>query len=109
MSARKTLDIDPELQAILAKAEKKQRDYQMMLGEIVLETGVHKELDADELRAVLIEARDKAIANRTPAKEAAATDGTFPARPATARAHGHADPEPARPRHPDLLARAEEA
>ncbi len=40
--------------ASLAKIEKLKTDNQLKLGEIVTETGIHKEVDADELRDILI-------------------------------------------------------
>lgn len=112
MSARKTLDIDAELQTLQAKAEKLRRDHLLRLGELVVETGIHKVLDADQLRTLLVDARDKALAadgtgeDRAGKNGRGATGATFPAR-AAAKANGHAEPEPDRPRHPDLLARPE--
>lgn len=112
MSARKTLDIDAELQALQAKADKLRRDHLLRLGELVVETGAHKVLDADQLRTLLVDARDKALATDRTARDKTKEDGhgaagaTFPAK-ATAKADGHAEPEPGRPRHPDLLARPE--
>ncbi len=112
MNARKTLDIDAELQALQAKADKLRRDHLIRLGELVVETGVHKVLDADRLRTLLVDARDKALAADATAQDRAGKDGhgaagsTFPAK-AAAKANGHAEPEPISPRHPDLLARPE--
>ncbi len=112
MTARKTLDIDAELQALQAKADKLRRDHLLRLGELVVETGAHKVLDADQLRTLLVDARDKALAADRTGQHPAGKDGhgaagaTFPAK-AAAKADGHAEPEPARPRHPDLLARPE--
>ncbi len=111
MSARKTLDIDAELQALQAKAEKLRRDHLLRLGELVVETGIHKVIDADQLRTLLVDARDKALATDRRDNQAgkdghAAAGTTFPAK-AAAKANGHAEPEPGRPHHPDLLARPE--
>ena len=112
MSARKTLDIDAELQALQAKADKLRRDHLLRLGELVTETGVHKVLDADQLRALLVDARDKALAADRTEQDAPGKDGqaavgaTFPAK-AAGGANGRAEPEPGRARHPDLLARPE--
>ena len=112
MSARKTLDIDAELQALQAKAEKLRRDHLLRLGELVVETGIHKVIDADQLRTLLVDARDKALAmdrtgeDQTRKDEHGAAGATFPAK-AAAKANGHAEPEPGRPHHPDLLARPE--
>lgn len=112
MSTRKTLDIDAELQALQAKAEKLRRDHLLRLGELVVETGIHRVIDADQLRTLLVDARDKALAidrtgeNQTGKDGHAAAGTTFPAKGA-AKANGHAEPEPGRPRHPDLLARPE--
>lgn len=117
MSARKTLDIDAELQALQAKADKLRRDHLLRLGELVVETGVHKVIDADQLRTLLVDARDKALTTDRTAEDQTGKDrtekdghgaagATFPAK-AAAKANGHAEPEPGRPRHPDLLARPE--
>lgn len=114
MSARKTLDIDAELQALQAKADKLRRDHLLRLGELVVETGVHKVLDADRLRTLLVDARDKALAADATAGDRPGKDGhgaagsTFSAKSAAkANGHEHAKPEPISPRHPDLLARPE--
>lgn len=112
MSARKTLDIDAELQALQAKAEKLRRDHLLRLGELIVETGIHRVIDADQLRALLVDARDKALATDRTGENQTGKDGygaagaTFPAK-AAAKANGHAEPEPDRTRHPDLLARPE--
>jgi hypothetical protein len=110
MRPRKSLDIDPETAILEAKLEKLKADHKMMLGELVLETGIHKVLTPDQLTDALIRLRDQAKVSpptRSPAtregKSAAAA--TFPARPdADASPHGQAEPEPARHRPPDLLA-----
>ena len=117
MSARKTLDIDAELQALQAKADKLRRDHLLRLGELVVETGAHKVLDADQLRTLLVDARDRALAADRAAEDKAQADtagkdghgangATFPAK-AAAKGNGRAEPEPVSPRHPDLLARPE--
>ncbi len=51
--ARKTLDIDADLQALLAKAEKMKTAQKLRLGELVLETGAEKLMDADMLQDLL--------------------------------------------------------
>jgi hypothetical protein len=101
---RKTLDIDAELSALMAKAEKLKTDQKLMLGELVIDTGIHKLMDADQLRDALIQLRDQARASAM-AREGKRTDGMFSAKPeANAKPNGHADPEPARHRPADLLA-----
>lgn len=105
---RKNLDIDPEVSALLARIEKKRKDNLITLGEIVVESGVHKLLDGDQLRQVLIRARDEAIAAKTRDDKRDAAGAPFPGKTeAPAKRNGHADPEPARPRPPDLLEGAE--
>jgi len=108
MPPRKSLDIDADLAALLAKAEKLKLDQKLMLGELVLETGVHRVLDADQIKDALIRARDQAKAATTPPEGRRANAGsTFPTQPAAnAGLNGHAEPEPARHRSPDLLAGA---
>ena len=109
MSNRKTLDIDPAVSALLAKIEKLKIDNQLKLGEIVTETGIHKEVDADELRDILIRERDRILAAKAHSQEQGhgKANGTFPEKPATSRkTTGHADPEPGRARGPDLLGSA---
>ena len=59
----KSLDTDPEIAALLAKADKKRREHLLTLGAIVNETGAHKVFNADQLKQVLIQARDHAKAN----------------------------------------------
>ncbi len=112
MAPRKNLDIDPEVSALLAKAEKLKTEQKIMLGEIVLETGIHKLLNADQIAAVLVQARDQAKAanQQTDEGKAAVTTGaTFPAKAeAAGKPNGHAAPEPTRQRPPDLLAGAAE-
>jgi hypothetical protein len=112
MATRKNLDIDPEISALLARAEKLKTEQKISLGEIVLETGIHKLLNADQIAAVLVHARDQAKAARPQAEEAKAavtTGSTFPAKAEVAgKPNGHTAPEPARQRPPDLLAGAAE-
>lgn len=106
MPPRKSLDIDAELAALQAKAEKLRTDQKLMLGELVIETGIHKLLNADQLRDELVRLRDQVQAKQaTPKGGRTDAGGTFPAQPeANARPNGHAAPEPARHRPPDLLA-----
>ncbi len=105
MPPRKSLDIDPELAVLQAKADKIRTDHRLMLGDLVIETGVHKAFNADQLRAELVRLRDQVQGKRT-TQQGGRTDAgsTFPAQPeANAKPNGHAEPEPAR-RHPsDLL------
>ena len=56
---RKTLDIDPELDALRAKIEKRLTSQKLTLGEIVLERTVHKFFDADQLSDALVRLRDE--------------------------------------------------
>ena len=49
----KTLDIDANLKALMARAEKMKKAQKLRLGDLVLETGVEKVLDADELKDLL--------------------------------------------------------
>jgi hypothetical protein len=104
MPPRKSLDVDPEISALLAKAEKLKTDQKLLLGELVLDTGVHKVLDADQIKDALIRARDL---QKTPAasREGKPADAgnTFPAKPDTNAKPHHAEPEPARHRPADLL------
>ena len=105
MTTRKNLDIDPEVSALLARAEKLKTEQKIMLGEIVLETGIHKLLNADQIAAVLIQARDQAKAASQQTDEGKATGTTFPAKAeAAGKPNGHTAPEPTRQRPPDLLA-----
>ena len=108
MATRKNLDIDPEVSALLAKAEKLKTEQKIMLGEIVLETGIHKLLNADQIAAVLVQARDQAKAaspQTDEGKAAVTTGGTFPGKAeAAGKSNGHTAPEPTRQRPPDLLA-----
>ncbi len=108
MPPRKSLDIDAELAALQAKAEKLRTDQKLMLSELIIETGIHKLLNADQLRDELVRLRDQAQAKQASQKGGRAdAGGTFPAQPETnARPSGHAEPEPARHRPPDLLAGA---
>ncbi len=107
MPPRKSLDIDPKVSALMAQAEKLKTDQKIMLGELVIETGIHKLMDADQLRDLLTRARDQvkaAVATR----EGKRADATFSAKPETnAKPNGHADPEPARHRPADLLSESE--
>jgi len=108
MPPRKSLDIDADLAALLAKAEKLKLDQKLMLGELVLETGVHRVLDADQIKDALIRARDQAKTTAALSEDRRADAGNpFPTQPiANAGLNGHAEPEPARNRSPDLLAGA---
>jgi hypothetical protein len=107
MPPRKSLDIDPKLSALMAQAEKLKTDQKIMLGELVIETGIHKVMDADQFRDLLIRAAEQAKA-ATAAQEGKRADATFSARPETnAKPNGQADPEPARHRPADLLSESE--
>jgi hypothetical protein len=107
MPSPKTLDIDPEVEALLAKAEKKRTEHKLMLGELVIETGIHKLLNADQLKDGLLQLARQAKAGR-PAEEdrRAGAAGTFPeGGAATGKANGgHAEPVPPGGRDRDLLA-----
>ena len=89
---RKTLDIDPELDALRARIEKRQTAQKLDLGEIVLQSGLHKLLDAAELRAALIRLCQETAAAKG-GKAVSAMVG-FPARgddrPAVERERGRA-------------------
>jgi hypothetical protein len=107
MPPRKSLDIDPKLSALMAQAEKLKTDQKIMLGELVIETGIHKVVDADQLRDLLNRARDQVKAAAA-TREGKRSDATFSAKPETnAKPNGHADPEPARHRPADLLSESE--
>jgi hypothetical protein len=106
MPSPKTLDIDPEVEALLAKAEKKRTEHKLMLGELVIETGIHKLLNADQLKDGLLQLARQAKAGR-PAEEdrRAGAAGTFPeGGAATGKANGHAESVPPGGRDRDLLA-----
>jgi hypothetical protein len=104
MPPRKSLDIDPEISALLAKAEKLKTDQKLLLGELVLDTGVHKVLDADQIKDALIRARDQAKTSLSREGKPADAGGTFSAKPnANAKPNGHAEPEPTLHRPADLL------
>ena len=98
---RKTLDIDPELDALKARIEKRLTSHKLALGEIVLDSGIHKLFDADQLRDALIRLCDESASILAKGGKAAGTDTSFPAqsskRPAT---------EPARRGATDLLDQA---
>ena len=98
---RKTLDIDPELDLLRARIEKRLTSHKLSLGEIVLESGIHKLLDADQLRDALLRLRDEAEATLARGGRMAEADASFPARLGT-----RATPQPARDRAPDLLGQA---
>jgi hypothetical protein len=103
MPPRKSLDIDPKLSVLMAQAEKLKTDQKLMLGELVIETGIHKLMDADQFRDLLTRTVDQ-IKTATATRERKRTDATFSAQPETnAKPNGHADPEPARHRPADLL------
>lgn len=108
MPPRKSLDIDAELAVLQAKAEKLRTDQKLMLGELVIETGIHKLLNADQLRDALIRLCDQAKTNQVGhgGGRGDAADA-FPAQPETTTAkpngHGRAAPEPARHGSADLL------
>jgi hypothetical protein len=115
VTARKTLDIDADLDALLAQREKKRKNHLLMLGEIVVASGIHKLVDGDELKTILTRERDRLSTKPDPREDAQAEDrpqedrpgnagGTFPAKPAASPQAHHAQPQPSRPRTPDLLA-----
>jgi hypothetical protein len=108
MPPRKSLDIDADLAALQARADKLRVEQKLALGELVLETSVHKLLDADQIRNVLTRARDQAKATPAPQEDRQPdAGGTFPSPPvSTAGSSGQTGPEPARHRPPDLLAGA---
>ncbi len=98
---RKTLDIDPELDALKARIEKRLTSHKLALGEIVLESGIHKLFDADQLRDALIRLRDETAAALAKGGKAAEADPAFPVRPNQRPAT-----EPARRGAADLLGQA---
>ena len=111
MPPRKSINIDDELAALQAKAEKLRIDQKLMLGELVIETGIHKVLNADQLRDALIRLRDQGNeAWLMQGGERSDSGVSFSAPPE--RSHtgpkrvGRAEPEPVRHRPPDLLADA---
>lgn len=108
MSPRKSLDADAEIAKLLARAEKLKTDQKLALGELVIETGIHKLLDADQLRDALLHLRDQVRVNPTAQGGRRDESATFPAPQGGAasrpNAQGLAVSEPARHRAPDLLA-----
>ena len=109
MPPRKSLDIDAELAALQAKAEKLKADQKLMLGELVIETGIHKLLNGDQLRDALLRLCDQARANQPMQQGGRADAGsTFPRQPEAPapkpNGQGHAAPQPARHQNADLLA-----
>lgn len=106
MPSPKTLDIDPEVEALLAKAEKKRTQHKLMLGELVIETGIHKLLNADQLKQELLQLARQAKAGRSAAEDRRIpAAGTFPeAGAANGKANGRAEPLPPGDRNRDLLA-----
>ena len=98
---RKTLDIAPELDALRAKIEKRLTSHKLTLGEIVLESGVHKFFDAEQLKEALIRLRDEAATASTKGGKAAGANGGFPT-----RGDDRSGAEPARGRAADLLGQA---
>ena len=107
MPPRKSLDIDADLAALQARADKLRADQKLALGELVLETGVHKLLDADQIRDALLRARDQAKAPLSPQEDRQPdAGGTFPTTLPIAGSGGDVGPEPTRHRPPDLLAGA---
>ncbi len=98
---RKTLDIDPELDALKARIEKRLTSHKLALGEIVLDSGIHKLFDADQLRDALIRLRDETASGLAKGGKAAGTDASFPAQPGKWPAV-----EPARRGAADLLDQA---
>ena len=111
MPPRKSLDIDAELAALQAKAEKLKADQKLMLGELVIETGIHKLLNGDQLRDALLRLCDQARASQPMQKGGRADAGdTFPRQPEAPapkpNGQGHVAPQPARHQNADLLAGA---
>ena len=98
---RKTLDIDPELDALKARIEKRLTSHKLALGEIVLESGIHKLFDADQLRDALIRLRDETASAFAKGGKAAGADASFPAQPSKRPAT-----EPVRRGAADLLDQA---
>ena len=98
---RKTLDIDPELDALRARIEKRLTSQKLTLGEIVLESGVHKLFDADQLKEALVRLRDEAAAASAKGGKAAGATPAFPA-----RHDDRPNAQPPRGRAADLLGQA---
>ncbi len=101
---RKTLDITPELDALKARIEKRRTEHKLELGEIVLDSGIHKVFDSGQLKEALISLRDEAESAYHKEGKAAATTAPFPAE--TIKPNGHAVTESAGRRAPDLLGEA---
>jgi hypothetical protein len=104
----KTLDIDADLKALLAKAEKMKTDHKLRLGALVLETGADKLLDADAFQDLLRWGMDQLKANPRAAEEWRRGDAGFPAKPdvsgnANRTGNGRAPAVPPRNRAADLL------
>jgi hypothetical protein len=76
----KTLDIDADLKALLAKAEKMKTDHKLRLGGLVLETGADKVLDADAFQDLLRWGMDQLKANPHAAEAWRRGDAGFPAK-----------------------------
>ena len=98
---RKTLDIDSELDALRVRIEKRLTSHKLTLGEIVLESGIHKVFDAEQLKEALVRLRDEAAAASAKGGKAAGATSGFPT-----RGDDRSRTEPARGRPADLLGQA---
>ncbi|WP_158805859.1 hypothetical protein [Acidisoma sp. L85] len=103
----KTLDIDADLKALLAKAEKMKTDQKLRLGGLVLETGADKVLDADAFQDLLRWGMDQLKANPHAAEAWRRGDAGFPAKLGVSDnalpGSGRAPSVPPRNRTADLL------
>ncbi len=97
---RKTLDIEPELDALKAKIEKRLTSHKISLGEIVIESGIHKLFDSDQLKEALVRLRDETAATLAKGGKAGAHTA-FPA-----QTDERSAAEPPRGRTSDLLGQA---
>ena len=98
---RKDLDIGADLNALKARAGKMKTAQKLRLGDLVLETGAEKVLDADELRDLLRWSIAQLKANPQAREEWRRVAETgFPGRSST---NAKPTPLPARARAPDLL------
>ena len=100
---RKTLDIDADLKALLAKAEKLKAAQKLRLGELVLETGAEKVMDADALQDLLRWGMTQIKSRPQVVEEWRRGNAGFPDKPG-ANGNGRT-PSSVAPRHraPDLL------
>ena len=101
---RKDLDIDADLRALAARAEKMKTAQKLRLGDLVLETGAEKVFDADELRDLLRWSIDQLKANPQAKEEWRRVAETgFPDRSGPSGKPAKVAPLTARARTPDLL------